>query len=72
MAQVSCPECGGTISSYAQVCPHCGRPLRGFVQCPKCGSTNVEVRSDGARMLSSFNIFGDTKHYICHNCGKKF
>ena len=27
MALVKCPECGGTVSSFAKVCPHCGRPM---------------------------------------------
>lgn len=27
MALIKCPECGGQISSFAKVCPHCGRPM---------------------------------------------
>ena len=23
-----CPDCGGQVSWYATVCPHCGRPLK--------------------------------------------
>lgn len=27
MALIKCPECGGTVSSFADKCPHCGRPM---------------------------------------------
>ena len=27
MALIKCPECGGTVSSFAKVCPHCGHPV---------------------------------------------
>jgi len=27
MALVKCPECGGNVSTAADVCPHCGFPL---------------------------------------------
>lgn len=27
MALIKCPECGGTVSSLASVCPHCGNPM---------------------------------------------
>ena len=26
MALITCPECGNKISSFAEACPHCGRP----------------------------------------------
>lgn len=28
MALISCPECGGQLSSAAEACPHCGYPIR--------------------------------------------
>lgn len=28
MALIKCPECGGQISSFAKVCPHCGLPIK--------------------------------------------
>ena len=27
MALIKCPECGGTVSSFADKCPHCGHPV---------------------------------------------
>lgn len=27
MALINCPECGGKISEFAEVCPHCGFPM---------------------------------------------
>ena len=28
MALIKCPECGGKVSSKANVCIHCGYPLK--------------------------------------------
>ena len=61
MALLSCPECGGSVSSQATVCPHCGCPISGIssrptsyssdnrptIKCPKCGSRNVSVSIHG-------------------------
>ena len=27
MPTVKCPDCGGQVSTRAEVCPHCGRPI---------------------------------------------
>lgn len=27
MALITCPECGGSVSSFAKTCPHCGNPM---------------------------------------------
>ena len=27
MALATCPDCGGTVSTEATSCPHCGRPM---------------------------------------------
>ena len=34
MALVKCPACGGTVSSEAPACPHCGNPLPGRLDAP--------------------------------------
>ena len=34
MSLIKCIECGGTISSTAQTCPHCGAPI---ILCRACG-----------------------------------
>ena len=28
MALLTCPDCGGKVSSLASACPHCGRPIQ--------------------------------------------
>ena len=28
MSMVNCPECDGKVSTLAEVCPHCGYPLK--------------------------------------------
>lgn len=37
MSLIKCPECGGEISSSANVCVHCGYQ---FTICPECGEMN--------------------------------
>lgn len=32
MALVRCPECGKSVSSYAQICPCCGFPISRYRQ----------------------------------------
>ena len=39
MALIKCPECGGTVSSFAKVCPHCGRSLDRVEEAPKQASS---------------------------------
>ena len=39
MALMHCPECEGSISNKAHVCPHCGFPIHGETQ-----SMNYEYR----------------------------
>jgi len=41
MALITCPECGGTASSLAKKCPHCGYPFA-----PKTRKTKEEVTVD--------------------------
>lgn len=36
----TCPECSGSVSDSAAVCPHCGYRILGrenLVKCPHCG-----------------------------------
>ena len=35
MALMSCPDCRGAVSSFAESCPHCGRPRT--LECGPCG-----------------------------------
>lgn len=53
MALIKCPECGKDVSDKAEVCIHCGYPLkaetnqkesdeRPYTKCPKCGAKNEE------------------------------
>lgn len=46
MALISCPECGGKISSIANACVHCGCKI---TSCPECGKPyagETEICSD--------------------------
>ena len=42
MAMVKCPECGHDISSDAQACPRCGKPLAGVAIIAATATTNVQ------------------------------
>ncbi|MFR2491759.1 MAG: zinc-ribbon domain-containing protein [Coprococcus comes] len=49
MSKITCPECGKSISSFAEACPVCGFPMVDFLEkynltdfgktwiCTKCG-----------------------------------
>ena len=73
MALIKCIECGETISSRAQHCPHCGCPVKITLQeskenmikekthkflCKKCGST------DGV----SFERDDGVLFIVCNKC----
>jgi uncharacterized membrane protein YhaH (DUF805 family)/rRNA maturation protein Nop10 len=37
MALTKCTECDGKVSTLADACPHCGRPMSPPVECEDCG-----------------------------------
>lgn len=43
MALIHCPECAGTVSDQAPVCPHCGFPLAG----PVAAAPNAASADEG-------------------------
>lgn len=47
MALIKCPECGEDISTAADVCPHCGFPLK------KKTETKIEPKDDFPKPISS-------------------
>jgi len=73
MALITCPDCKKEISSEAESCPNCGRPMSTAIKCPNCKSTNVEKISAGSKVGSAlmFGIFAAgklTKTYHCKAC----
>ena len=38
--QASCPSCGAVVSSGAQFCQRCGKPIPAASTCPRCGSAH--------------------------------
>lgn len=46
MALINCPECGGSVSSQAEICPHCGVQIRVCPECKKVIAGNVEQCPD--------------------------
>lgn len=35
MALINCPECGLQVSTNAEICPHCGNPLKNMIRTNK-------------------------------------
>lgn len=48
MALTTCPECGGTISDKAYICPHCGFPLQTTTTPPKAPRKGKKRRPNGS------------------------
>ena len=49
MSMVNCPECDGKVSTLAEVCPHCGYPLK-----PQKAQDEEYVLSRGSGVESQF------------------
>lgn len=74
MALIKCPDCNKEISSLAETCLHCGRPMYPDGECPNCQSCDIHEISLASKVGSAliFGIFsGDklTKTYQCDSCG---
>ena len=73
MPLISCPDCNKEISSEADSCPNCGRPINTAIKCPNCKSTNVEKISNASKVGSAlmFGVFSMgklSKTYQCKSC----
>jgi TonB family protein len=56
MSLVNCPECGGSVSSAAPACPHCGYPRAGAPVPPSGGWPGAATPSRG--VSAGWLIFG--------------
>lgn len=98
MALIKCSECGRDVSDKATSCPHCGMPISsvkhastptppaGAVKCPKCGSTNVHIATQGfstGKAVAGYltigaigalagNVGRNNVKVTCLKCGKTF
>ena len=69
MALVTCPECGGTVSSLARACPHCGyavaeshsRPQTQVMTCNHCSGQGM--CENGQDLLGI--VYGPNSCYDC-------
>ena len=48
MALTTCPECSGTVSDKAYLCPHCGYPLQNTTVPPKATKKGRKRRPNGS------------------------
>ena len=77
MPLVTCPDCGKEISSEAETCPFCGRPMDTRIRCPNCKSTDIEKISAADKIGSAllFGLFAAgkvAKTYQCKKCGYRW
>lgn len=77
MGLIKCSDCGKEISSSAESCPFCGKPMSSAIKCPTCKSTNVEKISDASKIGSVllWGVFAAgkvSKTYQCKECGYKW
>ena len=49
-----CKNCGMTVSDMEKKCPFCDSELENKVCCPRCFSTNNEIKIGGPRVNASF------------------
>ena len=48
MALTTCPECSGTVSNKAYICPHCGYPIQNTTIAPKAPRKSRKRRPNGS------------------------
>jgi predicted RNA-binding Zn-ribbon protein involved in translation (DUF1610 family) len=77
MALIKCSECGRDISSAAEACPHCGKPLASTIKCPTCKSPDVEKisglsKAGSVALWGVFAIGKVSKTYRCKKCGAQW
>ena len=73
MTLIVCPDCNKEVSSLAEICLHCGRPMSTDIKCPNCKSTDIHKISLTNKLGSTlvFGIFAAnklTKTYECDDC----
>ena len=76
MALINCLDCSNKVSSEAEACPHCGRPIKKMasigIACPNCKS-NLRVRrmdagERGVAFARGSLIGAFSKTYRCGLC----
>lgn len=73
MALIKCSDCGREVSSSADKCPNCGKPMFTGIRCPNCQSTDVSKISGmskaGSALMWGVLAAGKlTKSYECKSC----
>lgn len=77
MALIKCSDCGREVSSSADKCPNCGRPMFTGIRCPNCQSTDVKKISAASKAGSAlmWGVFAAgklTKTYECKSCNYRW
>ncbi len=77
MGLTKCTDCGKEISTSADSCPFCGKPMSSIIKCPNCKSSDVEKISTSSKVGSAvlFGVFAMgkiNKSYECKKCGYKW
>ena len=56
MAIVRCNECGSQVNESEYTCPYCGNSIKTKLQCPKCGSSAIDLEAK----IKEVGGFGET------------
>lgn len=63
---IICPDCNENVSIHAEICPHCGRPIKKYLEehrindftkgfiCPKCGDKEAMYFTPYRRVKCSY------------------
>jgi len=85
MALITCPECGGKVSSESTACPHCGYPMKKFQQ-QKKPAVEREISGEKKKIillvaigiaviavvLLLYFIIANDGNYVMDICGNKY
>ena len=74
MALITCPECTGTVSDKAYLCPHCGYPIAGTAAAREEAIHALSQVATGANVVppssEGFYLFSADKDFVNVECKK--
>ena len=66
---IICPDCNENVSIHAEICPHCGRPIKKYLEennindftkgfiCPRCGDKEALYFTPYRRVSCEYCLF---------------
>lgn len=69
MALMSCPECGGNVSDYSEVCIHCGFPIKSYIEQKKRDAAEKQLAE---KVIQTRFTCPEPRAKVCAKCGEVF